>query len=63
MENGRHKFFNFQMSKLDNKVINEKHEYVFNKLDSALKINMALEFVLRNVEKNVLEKLKKHLNC
>ena len=33
MENGRHKVINFQMSKLDTKVINEKLEEVFNKLD------------------------------
>ena len=50
MENGRHKVFNFQMSKLDTKIINEKLEEVFNKLDSAAKINTALGFVLRNVE-------------
>ena len=50
MENGRHKVFNFQMSKLDTKIINEKLEEVFNKLDSAAKINIALGYVLRNVE-------------
>ena len=50
MENGRHKVFNFQMSKLDTKIINEKLEEVFNKLDSAGKINIALGFVLRNIE-------------
>ena len=50
MENGRHKVLNFQMSKLDTKIINEKLEEVFNKLDSAAKINIALGFVLRNVE-------------
>ena len=38
MENGRHKIFNFQMSKLDTKIINEKLEEVFNKLDSAAKL-------------------------
>ena len=50
MENGRHKVFNFQTSKLDTKIINEKLEEVFNKLDSDAKINIALGFVLRNVE-------------
>ena len=38
------------MSKLDTKIINEKHEEVFNKLDSAAKINIALGFFLRNIE-------------
>ena len=51
MDSGRHKIFNFQMSRLDTKIINEKLEEVFNKLDSAAKINNALEFVLPNVEK------------
>ena len=46
----RHKLFNFQMSKLDTKIINKKLEEVFNKLDSAAKINVALGFVLRNVK-------------
>ena len=50
MKNGRHKVFNFQMSKLDTKKINEKPEEIFNKLDSAAKINVALEFILRNFE-------------
>ena len=50
MENGRHKLFNFQMSKLDTKKINEKLEEVFNKLDSAAKINIAPDFFLRIIE-------------
>ena len=50
MENGRNKVLNFQMSKLDTKIINENLEEVFNKLDSAAKINIDLEFVLRNIE-------------
>ena len=50
MENGRHKVFNFQMSKLDAKMINEKLDEVFNKLNSAAKINITLGFVLRNIE-------------
>ena len=51
MENGRHKVFNFQMSKLDTKIINEKLEEVFIKLDSAAKINVAPGFVVLNVKK------------
>ena len=51
MENGRHKVFNFQMSKLDAMIINEKLGEVFNNLDSAAKKNkIALGFVLRNVK-------------
>ena len=50
VENGRHKVFNFQMSKIDTKIINEKLEEVFNKPDSAAKVNLILGFVLRNFE-------------
>ena len=50
MENGTHKVVNFQLCKLGTKIINEKLEDVFNKLDSAAKINIALGFVLRNIE-------------
>ena len=46
MENWRHKV-NFQISKLD---VHEKLEEVFNKLDSAAKINIALEYILPNIE-------------
>ena len=50
MKNGRHQVFNFQISKLDTEIINEKFEEVFNKLDSAAKLNISLGFVLRNIE-------------
>ena len=50
MDNGRLKLFNFQMFKLDTKIINEKLGEVLNNLDSAAKINIALGFVLRNIE-------------
>ena len=59
---GRHKIFNFQMSKLDTKIINKKLEGVFNKLDSAAKINIALGFVLRNIETGEYRYLYAHEN-
>ena len=46
MENGRHKVFIFQMSKVHTKIINDKLEEVFIKLDSAAKIRIALGFIL-----------------
>ena len=46
----RHKSSNFQMYKIDTKIINESFEEVFNKLDLAAKINIALGFVFRNIE-------------
>ena len=48
MENGRLNSLKFQMPKLDIKVINEKLEEVFNKLDSAAKINIPIRFVQQN---------------
>ena len=45
-----HKVFNFQLSKLDHNLVNEKLDQVFEKLDCAAKINIALGFVLRNIE-------------
>ena len=46
MENGEHKVLNFQLSKLDTKIINKNFEEVFNKLDSAAKIKIARGFIL-----------------
>ena len=50
MENGRHKTFNFHFSNLDLNLVNEKLDQVFEKLDCAAKINIALRFVLRNIK-------------
>ena len=50
MENGRHKVFNFQFSKLDPNLINKKLDQVFEKHDSAANIIIALGFVLRYIE-------------
>ena len=50
IENGRHKVFNFQLSKLDPNLVNEKLDQVIENFDCAAKINIALRFVLRNIE-------------
>ena len=50
MENGRHQVFNFKLSKLDPNEINEKLKEVFEKLNCAAKVNLALGFILRNVD-------------
>ena len=50
MTNGRHEVFNFETSKLDTKMVNVKLEEVFNKLNFAGKINIAMGFVLRTIE-------------
>ena len=62
MENGRHKVLNFQMSKLDTKTIKGKLGEVFNNLDSAAEINIALGFVLRNIETGEFKCFYAHKN-
>ena len=51
-EHGRQEVFNFSLSDLDNKKINQKVDEVFTKLKCAVKVNLALGFILRNVETN-----------
>ena len=46
MENGGLKVFDFQLTKLDTQKIKEKLEEVFNKLNSAAKINTSLGLVI-----------------
>ena len=50
MKIGRQKVFNYQMSMLDNKLINEIVKEVFNILDFAAKFNIAMGCVLRVLE-------------
>ena len=50
MENGRHKVFNFKLSKLDPNLVNEKLDQVFEELDFAAKIIIALWFALYKIE-------------
>ena len=50
MENGRHRMFNSRLSKLDLNEINEKLKEVFEKLNCAAKVNLALGFILRSVD-------------
>ena len=50
IENGHQMVFNFQFSKLDPTLVDEKLDQVFEKLDCAAKINIALGFVLCIIE-------------
>ena len=50
-EHGRQEVFNFSLSDLDTKEINKKLE-VFANLNCAAKINLALGFLLQNIETN-----------
>ena len=51
-EHGRQEIFNFSLSDLDTKKINEKLDQVFANLNCAAKINLALGFLLQNIETN-----------
>ena len=53
MENGRHKVFNFAMSSFDMSLLNNKLDYVFKELTCAAKVNLALGFVLKNIEDGI----------
>ena len=51
-EHGRHEVFNFSLSKLDTNEINKKLDEVFESHKCAAKGNIALRFLLPNVENN-----------
>ena len=54
MQNGRPKVFNFQMSKLDTKIINEMLEDIFNQLDFAAKSRSFLDlFFVMSERENI----------
>ena len=50
MGNGRHRVFNFAMPSFDMSLLNDKLDYVFKELKCVAKVNLAVEFVLKNVE-------------
>ena len=60
MENGRHRVFNFKLSKLDPSENNEKLKEVFEKLNCAAKINLSLRFILRNADTDEYRYLYAH---
>ena len=47
MVNGRHRVFNFKLSKLDPSETNEKLKEVFEKLNCAAKINLSLGYIYK----------------
>ena len=51
-EHGRKEVFNFSLSDFDNKKVKEKLDEVFTKLKRAAEVNLALGFILQNVETN-----------
>ena len=51
-EHGRQEIFNFSLLNLDTKEISKKLNEVFASFNCAAKINIALGFLLQNIEKN-----------
>ena len=50
MENGKHQVFNFKLPKLNPHEINKMLKEVFENLNCAAKVKLALGFILRNVD-------------
>ena len=62
METGRHRVFNFAMSSFDISLLNDKLDYVINKLKCAAKLNLAFEFVLKSIEDEMCRYFYAHEN-
>ena len=62
LEKGRHRVFNFAMSTSDNSLVNEKLDLVFKGLKCSAKVNLALRFVLKNVEDGSCRYFSAHEN-
>ena len=62
MENGRHRVFNFGLSSFDMSLLNDKLDYVFKELKFAAKVNLAVGFVLKNIEDGMCRYFYAHEN-
>ena len=49
-QKGRHSVFNFVVNKLTAQVVEEKSDRVLDKLKCVVKLNLALSFILKNIE-------------
>ena len=61
MENGRHRVFHFGMSSFDMSLLN-KLDYLFRELKCAAKVNLALGFLLKNIEDGMCRYFYAHEN-
>ena len=62
MENGRSRVFNFGMSFFDISLLNDKLDYVLKELKCAAKVNLAIGFVLKNIEDGMCRYFYTHEN-
>ena len=50
LERARHKVFNYAVETLNETMVNEKFDHLFNNLKIAAKVNLAFGFILKNIE-------------
>ena len=50
LERVRHKVFNYALKTINETIVNEKLDHVFNILKCAAKVNLVFGFILRNIE-------------
>ena len=62
IQKGRHSVFNFAVSNLTAQVIEEKKDGVLDKLKCVVKLNLALGFILKNLEEGKFRDFNVHEN-
>ena len=62
IQNGRHSVFNFAVNNLTAQVIEEKLDRVLDKLKCVAKLNLALSFILKNIEDGTFRYFYAHEN-
>ena len=50
LERARHKVINYAVEILNETIVNEKLDHFFNSLKRAAKVNLAFDFILKNIE-------------
>ena len=50
LESARHRVFNYALETLNKTIVNEQLDHLFNNLKCAEKVNLALGFILKNLE-------------
>ena len=50
LERARHKIINYAVETLNETIMNEKLDHFFNNLKCAAKVNLAFDFILKNIE-------------
>ena len=62
LERARHKVFNYAVETLNETIVNEKLDHFFNNSKCAAKVNLALVFILKNIEDGGFRNFYAHEN-